>query len=116
MRNRALDANGDYQFGGSDAQFLVNSPEAVAQAVRTRLELHTGEWYLDLLEGTPYATKILGENTQPVYDQVIQERILGTAGVLAITDYSSVLDDTRNLTVTVSITTIYGATAVQARF
>lgn len=116
MRNRALSVTGDYQFGLSDAQFFVNSPEAVAQAVRTRLELHTGEWFLDLLEGTPYETKILGEGTQSVYDQTIQERILGTEGVVAIADYSSVLDENRKLTVSATITTIYGNTTIQARF
>lgn len=116
MRYRALSPTGDYQFGFSDAQFLLDSPEAVAQAVQTRLALHTGEWYLDLLEGTPYETKILGENTLPVYDQVIQERILGTEGVLAITDYASVLNEkTRGLDVSASISTIYGNTDFQQR-
>lgn len=110
MRNRALSTSGDYQFGRSDALFHVNSAEAVAQAVRTRFELHAGEWYLDLLEGTPYESRILGENTTQTYDQVIQERILGTAGVVAIRDYASVLDSSRRLTVSASIDTIYGAT------
>ena len=116
MRNRALSPTGDFQFGLSDVQFLVNSPEAVAQAVKTRLDLHTGEWFLDLLEGTPYETKILGEGTQSVYDQTIQERILGTDGVIAITEYASVLDENRKLTVSATVTTIYGRTTIQARF
>lgn len=113
MRYRALSPTGDYQFGKSDAQFLVNSPEAVAQAVRTRFDLHAGEWYLDLLEGTPYETKILGEGTTAFYDQVIQERILGTEGVLTIKDYASVLDENRKLTVSAWIDTIYGETSLQ---
>lgn len=116
MRNRTLNASGDFQFGLSDAQFFVDSPDAVAQAVRTRLDLHAGEWFLDLLEGTPYETRILGEGTQATYDQVIQERILGTEGVAAITDYSSILDQNRKLTVNAAITTIYGSTTIQARF
>lgn len=115
MRYRALSPTGDYQFGKSDAHFLVNTPEAVAQAVRTRFDLHTGEWYLDLLEGTPYETKILGENTQPVYDQVIQERILGTEGVLTIKEYASVLDENRRLTVSATLDTVYGEAFLQLR-
>jgi len=116
MRNRALSPSGDFQFGLSDAQFLVNSPEAVAQAVRTRLELRTGEWFLDLLDGTPYREKILGENTQPLYDQAIQERIAGTPGVLAITDYSSTLDRSRKLSVSATISTIYGIATIHQGF
>lgn len=115
MRYRALDANGDYSFGSNDAEFLVNSPEAVAQAVKTRFELMTGEWFLDLTEGTPYKGQILGEGTQALYDQAIQERILGTEGVTGIADYSSSLAG-RNLTVSASISTVYGSTTLQYGF
>lgn len=113
MRYRALDVNGDYRFGASDAEFLANSPDAVAQAVRTRFELWSGEWYLDLTEGTPYVKQILGEGTRDLYDQAIQERILDTEGVTGITDYASSLDETtRALSVSATITTIYGTTTV----
>jgi hypothetical protein len=108
MRYRALDADGDYQFGTSNAQFLVDSPDAVAQAVLTRLQLRTGEWFLDLLEGTPYDTEILGEGTQALYDQAIQERIIGTNGVLSLVEYSSTLDKNRKLSVSATIATVYG--------
>ncbi|MGE4978545.1 hypothetical protein AB8914_22915, partial [Yersinia enterocolitica] len=33
MRYRREDENGDYTFGQGDNTFLINSPEAVAQAV-----------------------------------------------------------------------------------
>lgn len=115
MRNRALSPTGDYQFGHSDSQFLINSPDAVAQAVKTRFELHAGEWYLDLLEGTPYEKKILAEGTLQTYDQAIQERIAGTPGVVAIRDYASVLGADRKLSVTATIDTIYGATFLELR-
>lgn len=107
MRYRALDLNGDYTFGRGRSEFLENTPEAVAQAVQTRLRLITGEWFLDQEEGTPYPTKILGYNTATTFDQAIQERILGTAGVDRIVSYSSVVEN-RNLTVTATISTIYG--------
>ena len=56
MRNRAMDANGDYQFGRSGL-FLVDSPAGVAQAIKTKLLLAAGEWFLDADEGTPYSTQ-----------------------------------------------------------
>jgi hypothetical protein len=116
MRYRALSPTGDFVFGQGAAQILVDSPSAVAQAVQTRLALSQGEWFLDLTEGTPYDTKILGENTQSVYDQAIQERILGTSGVVGIADYSSVLDQDRHLSVSATIMTIYGSTTFQQVF
>lgn len=117
MRYRQLSPTGDYQFGHSDAQFLVNTPEAVAQAAQTRFQLSAGEWYLDLLKGMPYDTKVLGENTQSVYDQAIQEYLLDTEGVTSITDYISIRDPvTRALSVTASIKTIYGDITVQQVF
>lgn len=107
MRYRALDAAGDMTFGQGSRDFLTNTPEAVAQAVMTRLRLLTGEWFLDSDEGTPYATQILGRNTEPTYDQAIRERILDTQGVTALVSYSSSLVG-RKLSVDATIDTVYG--------
>lgn len=113
MRYRELDANGDYVVGQGTQEFLHNVSAAVAQAVLTRLLLEQGEWFLDITEGTPYATLILGENTKPTYDGAIRERILDTQGVTDITAYLSILDPiTRALTVTATINTVYGATTI----
>lgn len=107
MIYRQLDANGDYQVG----QFLANSPETVAQAVRTRLLLWRGEWFLDVTDGTPWLQGILGHNTN--YDLEIQERILDTPGVTEIVSYSSSVDSTRALSVTATLNTEYGQVTVQ---
>jgi hypothetical protein len=98
-------------FGRGGADFLVNTPEAVGQAILTRLRLMTGEWFLDVTEGTPYATQILGRNTQATYDQAIRERILDTEGVLSVDAYSSELIN-RRLSVSATVTTIYGEATV----
>ncbi len=109
MRYRMLDANGDYSFGQSSANFYINQVEAVAQAVRTRLSLWLGEWFLDTSDGTAWATEVLGKYTQLAYDAAIRARILGTTGVTEITAYSSVFDgNTRALTITATIKTAYG--------
>ena len=113
MRYRKLDANGDYVVGQGVSEFLYNTPATVAQAVQTRLLLETGEWFLDVTEGTPYSTEILGEGTQPTYDDAIRTRILETENVTEITSYSSTLDPvTRALTVNATISTAYGATTI----
>lgn len=116
MRYRTLSPNDDYVFGQGQAEFMVDSPETVAQAVRTRLRLSTGEWFLDTTEGTPYATEILGAGTQSLYDSAIKERVVGTPGVVSIDDYSSYLGQDRALTVTMTISTQYGQTTLSQAF
>ena len=106
MRYRALDANGDYSVG-TKAQFLINTPQAVAQAVSTRLRLTAGEWFLDTREGLDWG-KILGVRTQGTRDLEVQQRILNTPGVTSITSYASDLTG-RAFTVTATIQTLYGA-------
>ncbi|TDV39519.1 hypothetical protein C7405_101638 [Paraburkholderia caballeronis] len=115
MRYRKQDADGDYVFGGSADDFLVNTPDAVAQAVLTRLRLLQGEWFLDTTAGMPWQTQVLGKNTMATADPAIRQCILGTQGVTALGNYSSSYDpDTRALSVAVTIDTIYGQTTVQA--
>lgn len=113
MIYRALDSDGDYALGSRGA-FLRDQPEAVVQAVVTRLRLLAGEWFLDLAEGTPYTPAVLGKHTADSYDLAIRARILGTEGVTRITAYESGFDgESRRLTVTARIDTIYGPTELQ---
>lgn len=112
MRYRKLTPAGDYTLG-SGQDWLVNSPEAVAQAVRTRLALNLGEWFVDTTDGMPWDTEVLGKHTALTRDAVIKDRILGTPGVTAITEYSSTFDgNTRRFSVTATITTAYGTAQV----
>ena len=109
MRYRKLDANGDYVLGLPN-QFWVDQPEGVAQAISTRLKLWQGEWFLDNTVGTPWLQSITGKNTGGLYDLALQQVILDTPGVAAITQYSSNLDHpSRVLTVTVTVITNFGA-------
>lgn len=106
MRYRALTPTGDYQFG-ANSRFLVDSPATVAQAISTRLKLMKGEWFLDQTIGLD-KDQILGYDTQETRDPEIQQQILGTTGVLQITQYSSTVDG-RAFTVTVTVDSIYGS-------
>jgi hypothetical protein len=112
MKYRQLDANGDYTFGGGQAAFFINSPETVAQAVVTRLKLNLGEWFLDTSDGTPWETKVLGKYTGSVRDPVVKSRVLGTLGVVSISNYSSQVNPQRAYSVNMQLTTVYGAVVV----
>lgn len=113
MRYRKQDANGDYQFGHQQNDFWLNAPDGVAQAVKTRLALFVGEWFLDVTDGTPWTTQVLDKYTKDQYDAAIQDRILGTPGVVQITSYSSSVNTTtRTLTVNATVNTQYGSTTL----
>ena len=114
MRYRKLDENGDYSFGNSQANFYRDTPEAVGQAVLTRLRLWVGEWFINTEDGTDWLDQVLGEGTSLLYEQVIKQRILETQGVTEITDFFTQYDpNTRELAIQTTINTIYGELTLQ---
>lgn len=112
MRYRKLSApdasglgGGDYTFGRSSAEIWRDVPEAPGQAVLTRLNLFTGEWFLDLAEGMPWGGFplssevvrrgiVLGANAggRAMMDLAVKTRVLDTPGVTAIRQFSSEFD------------------------
>lgn len=109
MRYRRLDPDGDYTIGSGQSDFYTNQPEAVAQAVGTRLRLEFGSWFLDVTDGTNWQTGVLGNNTTNTRDIILQSRILDTPGINEILSYQSSFDgNTREFSVLVRLSTIYG--------
>ena len=114
MRYRKLSPTGDYQFGNSQADFYRDVPEAPGQAVKTRLTLWVGEWYLNILSGTPYLQNILGKKRQEQADAAVQDRALRTLGVTSLGNYESrVNENTRKLSITFDVNTEFGPTEVE---
>lgn len=109
MRYRKLNTNGDYTFGQAQSNFYVNTPEAVAQAVKTRLLLIQGEWFLDVSEGTPYSAKILGAGKVATFSSALKRVIAETQGVKEVVRFGAFFNSsTRKASVTATINTIYG--------
>lgn len=109
MKYRKLTATGDYSFGKGLSQFWIDVPDAVAQAVTTRLKLWQGTWFLDTTVGMPWDTKVLGFFTGNVRDPTIRAYISSTQGVLDLYQYSSSLNrNTRAYAVSASLVTSYG--------
>ncbi|MDE1703237.1 hypothetical protein [Acinetobacter nosocomialis] len=109
MRYRKLSSDGDYVFGSGKNDFLVNSLEAVAQAILTRLKLWLGEWFADTSDGTGWNQSIVGKQSKNLYELTLHQRVLETPGVNSIVDFQSALDpDTRRLTVLMTVNTIFG--------
>lgn len=114
MRYRKLDNDNDMVFGNGRADFLVDTPETVAQAVITRLKLWAGEWFLDTSIGTPYQEAILGTGTSETIEPAIRRQILETQGVTGIESFSMERDrDARKVFINVVINTEYGQAPVR---
>ncbi|MEB3790441.1 hypothetical protein [Acinetobacter sp. IK40] len=109
MRYRKLSSDGDYVFGSGKNDFLVNTPGTVAQAILSRLKLWLGEWFADTADGTGWNQSIVGKHSKNLYELTLRQRVLETPGVVNIMDFQSSLDpDTRRLTVTMTVNTVYG--------
>jgi hypothetical protein len=110
MKYRKLSDSNDFQFGNGSLDYHHDTPDGVAQAVATRLRLLAGEWFVDTDAGVPYQTGILGTGTQFSRDAVIRDAVLNTQGVTGIDAYSSIFEpNSRNFSVSITITTVYGA-------
>lgn len=117
MRYRKLTTTGDYSFGQGPLDFYIDNVEAVAQAIQTRLLLFKGAFWRALNEGLPMFQTILGGSgsaeSRLGIDNLIQQRIRGTQGVLGILDYSSAFDpETRQYSFQATVQTIYSTTVV----
>ena len=114
MRYRRLTPDWDFSMGHGAANYLIDSPETVLQAVMTRLKLFVGEWFNDTAEGTPWRSDVLGKYTRSKYDIAIRRRILRTQGVTGIAEYRSSYDgELRHLLIEALIDTIYGQVQMQ---
>lgn len=113
MRYRKMDAGGDYVFAGN-SPFLIDTPEAVAQAVLTRLRLFTKEWFLDQRIGLD-KDRILGYGTAATRDREVQRRILLTANVTRLRRYYSTVEN-RRFRVVANIDTTFGPAVVEGTF
>jgi hypothetical protein len=115
MRYRKLSPTGDYTFGGSQLNFWINVPEAVAQAVQTTLKLWLGEWYLNVNAGVPYPEGVIGEHSQAEADATIKGIIQNVQGVNTLTNYTSEIDPVTRAYQTTggTLNTIYGVTPLE---
>jgi hypothetical protein len=109
FRYRRLDARLDMNFGRGALDFIVDTAEAVAQSVYTRLCLWEGEWWLNTTEGTPWLQEVLGHAPSGAADAAIRARIAGTPYLTRIYDYASFFDPTaRTFTISCKIDTAFG--------
>lgn len=111
MLNRRLDENWDYCFGRG-RQNYISGLDAVVQAIKTRLQLLKEEWWEDQNDGLPLWQEILAssgsEDHRAAVDIIIRDRISGTTGVLAVTEFESQYQN-RQYIFEATVESIYGS-------
>jgi hypothetical protein len=102
------------RFGNQQGDFHRDSPAGVAQCIGTRLRLWTGEWFLDVEEGTPYMGGVLGVRTRATIEPSLRHRIAGTPGFSVFASFDLTLEpETRDFSLHCEVDTIYGPATVQ---
>lgn len=74
---------------------------AAAQGIKERLSLHKGEYFLNILEGIPYFTDIIGKGRSlPAIKAIITQAIMSYPGVVSVRLLKTEQDKTaRSLTI-----------------
>jgi hypothetical protein len=87
---RRLDSNWDPVFGQGVQSYLTDI-DAVAQIIRSRLQLYLGEWHEDIKQGVPMWEKILGTSgkNKNIIDKIIQQRVAGSPNVKGVVTMTS---------------------------
>lgn len=106
MNIRALDLNGDWQFGNGVQSYLTGQA-AIALNIKTFLLLWTGNCFWSLQAGINW-TQYLDKNQEAQLLGALQAALLSLFGVVGINQLSVDLDrGTRRLTVSYDVATIY---------
>lgn len=119
MKYRRLDSNHDMCFGRGKSDYLedeISYPDAVAQAIKTRMLLFLGEWWMNTSDGLPLFQQILGQRAKMnIIEGILVNRIRGLRMPdqrYAVTSVSNVITtydpETRDFTFSCSVDTVYG--------
>lgn len=84
MKVRAIDKNGDWQFGHSLGSYKT-SHFAVEQNLKTRLLEWFGDCFFNVNAGIDYKNLLSNRSNQPQLEESIRNVILGTSGVKQLT-------------------------------
>lgn len=107
---RALDENGDWLFGASLNNYLVNNT-AVAQNIKTRISSFLGDCFFDLGAGINWFYYLSNTNTELPLNLSISAVIINTAFVTGILQLSVNLNRiTRTFSVSYQVQTSFSVT------
>jgi len=106
MITRALDINGDWQFGQS-RQSYKRGLEAIKQSLLTRLRSWRGDCFFASLEGVDW-NNYLDIGTKRLLDIDICRVVNQTGGIVRVVQYESQITADRTFALKIKVNTIYG--------
>ena len=114
MTAYALDEDHDVFLRGGQIA-LAEGPDFVVQAIRTRLLLYRGEWWLDTESGVPWFQEILTKPADVVRtESTLRRTILETPGVTGLISFDLAFDrPRRDLRVSFEVQTEFGPSGVE---
>jgi len=93
-RTLALDDDGDLLLVSGRLSYL-DGRAAIAQRIKVVLELHEGEWFLDLSAGVPYREQVFVRvPDEAAVSALLRAKILGVDGVVGLREFNLVFDYT----------------------
>ena len=105
MRVRAIDSNGDWEFGKGQNDYKQNQ-DAVDQNIQTRLKMFLGDCFFSLSSWIDWITLLRGKSDLAL-SLAVSAMIANTDGVVALLQLSITLDDARTCTISYQVQTIY---------
>jgi len=112
MITRAIDSENDWKFGRGRQDYL-SEKDSLPQSIKTRLQSFKNDCFFDLGAGVDWWA-YLGTKNQTALKNAIVKQILTTNGVQSVQEVDLSLDETRSLSVSYSVTTIWGDTITEA--
>lgn len=107
---RQLDANGDWTFGYSKQNYLVNKA-AVGQNIATRLKEWLGDCFFNLLAGIDWEKRLGSTKQEELLKSDTYNIIKDTDGVLGVLEHTLSLQN-RQATIITKVQTAYGELAI----
>lgn len=102
---RALDSNGDWEFGAGKGSYLSGQP-AIAQQIRCNLLLFLNNCFWAMNIGIDWFN-LLGANDEILLKLAISATILNTQGVTGILQLSINISGGRGFSISYSASTVY---------
>lgn len=108
---RKLDKGGDWCYGNSIKDYLINI-DAIAQNIKTRLKEYLGDCFFDLLKGIDWDARLGGKNQEDLLKSDTYSIIKNTDGVLGILEHELTIVD-RRANMKSKIESVYGQIIVE---
>jgi hypothetical protein len=102
-----LDKDNDWALGGGEGDYITNL-DALKQNIQTRLRSFQNDWFLDTTQGIDWITLLGKRNAQDQIANEVRRVVLGTVGVLAITEFEIAIDRARRAAqINLTVSTIF---------